>query len=201
MSRKARDYPAEYTRRIARGAGRGVSRSQARGHPKVAERHVSAKTPSVSYDRKLEEGVKALRKGKSLTAAARELHVSPERLRSYAKALPFVKKRKGRFFVGPDPRQRRVVFYSEGQLVKAVVQGYEPAQLAGSYWDAVGDFLETNDRNHLAPFIGAQITDVRGRTYSLETRPNVLYRLANADGETFRANLPNRCLAKGELLT
>ena len=183
MARGPRDYRAEYPQRIARGLARGMSRSQARGHPKAAERHISGKARAV--DQRLEEGIKALRKGRSLTGAARELHVSPERLRSYAKALPFVEKRGGRFFVGPDPRQRRVVFYSEGKLVKAVVQGYEPAELAGSYWNAVGEFLETNDRDHLAPFIGAQITDGRGRAYTLETRPNVLYRLANADGETF----------------
>jgi hypothetical protein len=41
-----RDYKAEYARRIATGSARGISRSQARGHPKVAETPVrSARRP------------------------------------------------------------------------------------------------------------------------------------------------------------
>jgi len=185
MSRTPRDYRAEYRRRIARGAAKGISRSQARGHPRAAERRLSTTALPAKYDRKLEEGVKALRRGKRLTSTARELHVSPERLRAHVKALPFVEKRRGRFFVGQDARLRRVEFYSDGRRVVTVVRGYDDASLAGSYWAAVGEFLDTNDTTHLAPYAGVRITDARGRVYPLETRPNVLYRLDAAGGDTF----------------
>src|SRR5438067_2241255 len=38
-----RDHRAAYKRRIARGLAKGLTRSQARGHPKAAERHASPK--------------------------------------------------------------------------------------------------------------------------------------------------------------
>jgi hypothetical protein len=178
-----RDYQVEYARRIARGLAKRLSRSQARGHPRAGESSIRARP--AKFDLRLEAGLKALRQGKSLTATARAQKVSPERFRNYVKGLPFVEKRHGRFVVGTDPRRRRVRFYSNGRPVTTIVQGYQPALLAGTYWDAVGEFLGTNDPDYLAPFIGAQITDVRGRTYTLETRPNVLYRLAREGGETF----------------
>ena len=87
--------------------------------------------------------------------------------------------------VGTDPRLRTVLIYTEGKKQKIVVQGYEPAALAGSYWNAVGKFLDTNHRSHLAPFVGVQITDAAGRAHTLETRPNVLYRLANEGMNSF----------------
>jgi hypothetical protein len=182
MSRKPRDYAAEYQRRIARGVTKGLSRSQARGHPRAKERYVSPKAPSY---RKLEKGVAALRRTKSLSAAARQAKVAPERLRKYLTDLDFAQKQRGRWVVGTDPRLRAVLIYTDGKKQKIVVQGYEPAALIGAYWDAVGKFLQTNDPAHLAPFVGEQITDATGNVHTLETRPNVLYRLANTGGETF----------------
>jgi hypothetical protein len=183
MPRRKRDYRAEYERRIARGLAGGRTRSEARGHPRTRESHIRV-APS-SHDRRLEEGIRALRQGKSLSETARTLHISPERLRRYAKGLPFIEKRRGRYVVGEDLRPRRVEFYSDGRRLVTTVRGYEPAALVGSYWAAVGEFLRTNNLSYLAPFVGAQITDIAGKTYTLETRPNVLYRLANEGGDSF----------------
>jgi hypothetical protein len=182
MPRKKRDYAAEYRRRIARGLAKGVSRSQARGHPRATEPYLS---PGRTANRKLEAGVAALRKKKSLKAAARDVKVSPERLRRYLKDLDFVEKRRGRWVVGTDPRLRAVLIYSDGKKQRIVVQGYEPAALTGSYWNAVSEFLRTNDPVHLAPFVGIQIRDANGKPYMLETRPNVLYRLASEGLDSF----------------
>jgi hypothetical protein len=93
--------------------------------------------------------------------------------------LDFVGKRSGRYVVGEDLWHRRVIFYSGGRKVDTVVQGYEPATLAGLYWDAVGEFIGTNDPAYLAPFQGVQIKDADDNAYTFEARPNVLYRLAN----------------------
>jgi hypothetical protein len=182
-----RDFKAEYRGRIARGLAKGLSRSQARGHPRAAEQLLS---PGRTTNQKLEAGVAALRKTKSLSAAARQAKVAPERLRRYLKDLDFVEKQRGRWVVGNDPRIRIVQIYTDGKLKKIPVQGYEPAALAGSYWEAVGQFLRTNDPAHLAPFVGvqitaAQMTNAPPRAFTLETRPNVLYRLNGAGGDTF----------------
>jgi hypothetical protein len=183
MKTRRRNYAVEYHRRLARAAARGLSRSQARGHPRAGEQAIRPRPPKL--DLRLEAGLKALRRSGSLTTAAKEQGVSAERLRTYIRNLPFVGKRRGRFVVGADLRHRQVQFYADGRMIKTVVQGYEPAALAGSYWDAVGEFLRTNDPNHLAPFAGVEITDANGSSYTLETRPNVLYRLDAEGGDTF----------------
>ena len=80
-----RNYAVEYARRIARAVAKGISRSQARGHPKASEAAVSARRPAKPIeDDRLQVALKSLRQEKSLTAAAREAKVSPERLRRYA---------------------------------------------------------------------------------------------------------------------
>ena len=50
---------------------------------------------------------------------------------------------------------------------------------------AVGRFLDTNDRSALTPFVGRSVVDLSGKEHPLETRPNVLYRLASAAEHTF----------------
>jgi hypothetical protein len=48
-----------------------------------------------------------------------------------------------------------------------------------------GPFLEENDPNVLAPFVGQGVYDTRGRIYPFEVRPNELYRLTLAGPEPF----------------
>jgi hypothetical protein len=179
---RRRDYKAEYQSRIARGLAKGLSRAQARGHPRAIEQHLS---PGRAASKKLEAGVAALRKTRSLSAAARQAKVAPERLRRYLMDLDFVAKQRGRWVVGPDPRLRRVLIYADGQKRNIVVEGYEPAALIGSHWNAVGKFRDENDPAYLAPFIGVEVRDANGRAYIFETRPNVLYRLSNEGGDSF----------------
>jgi hypothetical protein len=179
-----RDHQAEYQRRVARGLAKGLTRSQARGHPRAGERHTSPKAAE-RRDRALLEGLRALRETGSLSEASRRSRVAPERLRRFVQGLDFVEKRGARYVVGEDPWIRRVIFYSGGHKVDTVVQGYEPARLAGLYWEAVGEFLRTNDPAYLAPFEGVQIKDVNDNAYTFETRPNVVYRLANEGLSSF----------------
>ena len=182
---RERDYKAEYARRIARGLERGFSRSQARGHPKTSERHVAGKVTQPAYSPELETGLRELRWGKSLTASAREIGVSPERLRRYLKNAGVIRKRKGRWIAAEDFRPRQMLIYSEGEARTITVADYESASLIGRYMSAVGQFLNSNDPDFLTPFEGEFVTDIQGRTYLFETRPNVLYRLSAAETETF----------------
>lgn len=178
MTRPARDHAAAYRRRIARGLARGLSRPQARGHARSGERPASAAVSERKPDQKLLRAVGALRQTGSLTKAARRTRVSPERLRRFVNQSPFVRRQGRRYVVDEDPWQRRIKFYSDGHLIDTVVEGFAPAHLIGLYWVAVGEFLRTNDPSHLAPFEGVRLADADGRLYTLETRPNVLYRLA-----------------------
>jgi hypothetical protein len=73
---------------------------------------------------------------------------------------------------------RKVPIYSDARLREIVVAGHETPALIRDYWDAVRQFLETNDPKHLAPFEGIVVVDVAGRSYVFETRLNILYRLS-----------------------
>ncbi len=138
MSRQ-RDYKAEYARRIQRGLDRGLSRSQARGHPRPIESHVSARASTPRYDRRLEEGVKALREGKPLRAAARSARVSEERMRSYVAQTGVVQKERGRWRVQQDTRERMVPIYTDGRVREIRVPDYDSAYLvSGAKWGIGG---------------------------------------------------------------
>ena len=94
MSKGKRDYVAEYARRIARAVAKGFSKSQARGHPKAAETVIGTKRAAAPLeDDRLQLALKVLRQEKSLTAAAREAKVSPERLRRYATEKNIIERR------------------------------------------------------------------------------------------------------------
>jgi hypothetical protein len=185
MVKKKRDYKAEYRRRIERGRAKGLSRSQARGHPRSGERHASKRTSTPLYDRKLEAGLKEMRKGKSLKSAARSVRVSPERLRHYVAETGVVKKEKRRWVVKEDHRPRQMLIYSGGQALEITVPDYESSKKVGTYMEDVKKFLRTNDRSRLAPHVGEWVTDINSRSYPFETRPNALYRIHASGVESF----------------
>jgi hypothetical protein len=185
MAKRTRDYKAEYRHRIERNLAKGYTRGQARGHPGKGQRHISQPKSALRYDRRLEMGLKEMRKGKSLKGAARSVHVSPERLRNYVQETGVVRKERRRWVVSEDHRPREIQTFSGGHVHTIVVPGYESAALVGRYMAAVREFLRTNDRDHLIPFIGEWVTDVDGKVYPFETRPNVLYRLHASGIEPF----------------
>lgn len=71
MALRKRNYAAEYRRRIERGMTKGLSRSQARGHPRHHEPYLAEIAKVRPYDRTLEEGLAKVRQGRSLGGAAR----------------------------------------------------------------------------------------------------------------------------------
>jgi hypothetical protein len=171
-----RDYKAEYQSRIAKGLARGLSRSEARGH---------AQPKAFVYNKRLEEGLKAVRKGDSLTKAARTIRAAPETLRKYIKQTGVATQRAKHIHIGSDSRIREIQFFSGGREFTLRVQGYNVAAKIGSYMSAVKQFLATNDTSFLEPFAGNSIVDVKGKRYPFETRPNVLYRLTASSTDSF----------------
>jgi hypothetical protein len=185
VAKVKRDYRAEYARRIARGSVQGFSRSQARGHPKAAEAVIGAKGAAKPLeDDRLQLALKVLRQEKSLTAAAREAKVSPERLRRYATDKSIIERR-GRRWIVRRELPRRTLLFSAGKTLQVVVGDFASASKVGRFMSAVSAFLRTNNPAGLRPFEGASVADISGKIHPFETRPNALYRLASAHDQSF----------------
>jgi hypothetical protein len=185
MAKNKRDYRAEYHRRIARGAAKGITRSQARGHPKPREAGVSSKRPSRPIeDDRLQLAFKVLRQENSLTAAARAAKVSPERLRHYGTHRNIIE-RKGRRWAMRQELPRRMLLFSDGRALQVVVGDFDAASKIGRFVSAVGEFLRTNKPAGLREFEGVSVADVSGKTHPFETRPNALHRIASANDQSF----------------
>ena len=133
MARRQRNYKAEYDRRIARGQVKGLSRSQARGHPRHHEPYTAEIVKARPWDPELEEGLKGVREGETFSQAARRLHVAPERLRSYLTRTGVARKERSRWHIGPDARQREMLIFSRGREVRVILPDYESAHRAGRY--------------------------------------------------------------------
>lgn len=179
---KQRDYKAEYQRRIANAAKRGLSRSQARGHARAGEASIRAKP--VKSDERLEAALKLLRQTGSQGRAAKDARVSAERFRRFLRSNSLAV-RQGRQWRITDNRTRRMTVITSGETVEITLRDFEQASLNGRHLAAVGAFLRSNDIDLLGPFEGQSVIDVSGQAYPLETDPNALYRLAHAGGEVF----------------
>jgi hypothetical protein len=180
-----RNYALEYARRIARAVTKGLSKSQARGHPKPTEAIIRAsRTAKPLEDHRLQLALKVLRQEKSLTAAAREAKVSPERLRRYATEKSIIERR-GRLWIVRRELPRRMLLFSDGRAVQVVVGDFASASKVGRFMSAVSAFLRTNNPAGLREFEGVSVTDISGKTYPFETRPNALYRIASAHDQSF----------------
>ena len=181
MARK-RDFKAEYERRIANAAKRGLSRSQARGHARSSEAPVSDR--SIASDPKLEAALKAFRQTGRQGAAAKRSGVAPERFRRFLQHNGLAV-RTGRHWLLTDNRPRRMRVITDGDWMDLTLAGFDQASLNGAHSSAVGAFLRSNDIDLLLPFVGRSVRDVRGRLHLLETNPNRLHRMAAQGEEPF----------------
>jgi hypothetical protein len=121
---------------------------------------------------------------KSVKSSALSTGVSESQLRRLIRNHRLAKwDRKTRKWRITDRVTREVGIATNGRAKTIVVRGFVKAQLAKAYTAAVKRFLETNDVAALAPYERQSITDIGKKSYLLETRPNVLLRLANTGGD------------------
>jgi hypothetical protein len=181
VAKGKRNYHAEHLRRLERGRARGLTRSQARGHARAHE--ASLKPKSGKTDPRLERALKELRRTNNQAVAAKEAGVSSERFRRFIRDQKLAE-RKGRIWEITDTRARDMTAMTTRGAFDLKLPGYDTASLVGQHNAAVKFFLDSNDISRLRPFEGRTFKDTSGRTYVLETRPNVIRRV-DASGETF----------------
>ena len=185
MVKPKQGHQTAYQRRIARGLAKGLTRSQARGHPKPGEKPASKRrAPKPIEDIRFQLGLKLLKQGRPLSAVAKEIHVSAERLRAFGKQKKAIQKRNRRWVVRRD-LPRRVPLYTNGREIAIIVGDFNEASLVGKYMAHVRWFLQTNHPRHLKAFVGKSVKDIDGNTYPLETRPDVLYQLSQSGGASY----------------
>lgn len=181
---RQRDYKAEYARRIARGKALGLSRSQARGHPRKGEPAASSAAAKPKLDDKTAFAIRQMHQGASMTAAARAASMSSKRLSKFIHAHK-VARRKGNKWVMTDRLMRQVPMILDARTKAILVPGFDEASRVGKYHNAVGQFVRNPDPIILRPFEGKGVTDVKGRFHPFETDPNALIRYALKDEPEF----------------
>jgi hypothetical protein len=148
----------------------------------LQKRRSSAEGNKFPSDDRFETALKYLREGRSQKRAAEIGMVSVRRFRQFLRGNKLAKFKAGRWQI-TDRRMREITVISEGQPHLIKVRGFSPASLAMRHRAAVQQFLDSNDASLLAPFEGKDVTNIAKQTYSLETRPNVLLRMANAGSD------------------
>jgi hypothetical protein len=177
VAKRKRNYALEYRRRLERAKLRGLSKTQARGHPRSGENPLSTTKRVRLQDAKIQQGLRALRKGTPLNAAAHSAGLSSERLRKYLVDKKIGSKRGKKWKLVERNLAWEWIFISEGQLVSVVVGSLKYSTLIARYLNAVKQFLHTNDPKILKPFENVTVRNIKGQKYIFETRPRLLYRI------------------------
>jgi hypothetical protein len=175
-----------YRKRLRAGKAKGLSHSQAHGHPRqkeVSAQIVRASMPPSPRPATLTKSYRVaerMKQGESMTLAARMEGIG----------LSTLKRWKSFFgFIDYDPNARRYaavntlssmeVYVKPGDLVRLTVDRDTASQLAG-YLNAVMKAIRQNDANGLRQYSRVVIRDVRGNRHRLVTDLDTLIVLERA---------------------
>lgn len=173
---RVRDTKAEYARRKAKGAERGLSGPQMRGHARHNEAPI--RPGSQASEARLETGLKELHKTGNLTQAAKQAGVSTERLRRFLRQNQYAE-RAGRGWRVTDTRLPQMRTFTDGEEKLLVLRDRDQASINGTFMNAVKKYTRFNKYQLIRPFIGMSIIDAKGKAHLLETDPNILHELAS----------------------
>jgi len=142
---------------------------------KTGSKRPSAKRPK----RRVLDAVAKMRKGKSLTRAARSAHTTRDTVRKYASSV-VVRTTGGRYKSrGYDRLTREMRFLTDEGVVALPIRSSASASRIGEYWNAVDRYLRTGKLDHLGAFT-SKLVKVKGVSHKFVTDPRTLDRLANA---------------------
>ena len=133
----------------------------------------------VSARRRALTAVAQMRKGKSLTRAAKLSHTTPETVVKYAGTIVARPTGKPYKAAGYDQITREMRFLTPTGVVALPIRSSASASRIGEYWNAVNHYLKTGRSNRLKAFRGKTV-QVRGGHHRFVTDELTLERLANA---------------------
>jgi hypothetical protein len=178
--KRTRNYAAEYQRRLERAKKRGLSKSQARGHPRKREKSISTRVKSPLKDDRLAQAVAYLHRGVSLSQSAADAGVSPERLRKFIRDSHIATRRRGKWKVNIKKINWEVLLYTRGRAELLQLNNPEEVSRAMSFMASARHFKDSQDKSSLEIYRGQGVQDMRGKSHPFETNPNTLYRLASS---------------------
>ncbi len=114
-----------------------------------------------------------MRSGKFLTRTAKELGVTPYKVKLHLGRTIRKVRRKWRPSK-KDNIERSMVINEKGKRSTIIIPSSRTASFIGTYFNAVRNFLQTGDKKVLKPFKNKQIVDSKGKKHKLETRPRRL---------------------------
>ncbi|MEM3502849.1 MAG: hypothetical protein QXJ62_05015 [Nitrososphaeria archaeon] len=121
-----------------------------------------------------------MRNGQSLTRASRELQTKPETVIRNTNAF---KKVNGKWTAKKYDKISRVMsIYENGKQEWIEIRDSRTASRIGKYSNAVKEFLSTGNVEALKQF-RKSFKDANGKLHHLETDPNKLYEIAEAQEE------------------
>jgi len=175
------DLSPAYRRRLERAEAQGKTRREARGHGTTARRawQTSDLIGNERYERALQV-LSRVRRGESLSHAAREVGVAPDTVLRYAGSA-FIRDARGRWAAKPNDRLvRRMRWIDERGLTKVEPANAKEASKLSAYLMAVKDFLQTGDDLALRRFKRMRLRTRQKQSLSFITDLDLLERLGNA---------------------
>lgn len=160
----------QYRNALARRKGFASWYAQQRAEKKVTPKTFEALSQSEARSREAAlEALRALREGKSLSAATREAHTTANTVMRWVKPA-LARDAQGRWHAKTSDRlfRRMVIVTGEGLSEIDVRTSRQASQLA-RYMNAVRQFLATGDERVLDPYRGQSVAGA-----TLETDPDVL---------------------------
>jgi hypothetical protein len=213
MARRVRNYRREYSRRKALAAERGLSLSQARGHPRRGETGIVAlkRLGALLSGRDLTTEkyyavVADLQEGWSLRQAAAVEDISPRTVWRLNQERGLIKRqhrltKRGHVVVDGYEvvvSARMPILTSDDVPHPAVPLDAKNASLVGHYWNAVDLAMQGGAQalRDLQAFAHLPIYDIDGHRYRLQTDLNALFRFFDSMTDQERADF-NRTFYTG----